>query len=292
MHLPPSPSMRFTVSLIWNAKIVAICDTTAVLAWDMINMFHGHFVSPYGVGKNTIPMALQEICDYAGRRNVRGRMVRRERHSPFRPKAAWLHSGVQEMSITIPHAGTHGRVVTHEAWINAVARLAAARLAPADAAKLATLKLAYGSGLSGTYGVTYYNRWDKPDGKAPFVELSAFHQVSLAQLATTTLHELAHVLAGHGAAHGPEWKAAAARLGQRHARATGHRGAWCNIEPDLRFAILALPAPSEGAPVATLWGRGDGTGPVRAPKPCGGGRGSPRGQELWCNAHAPLGVQL
>ena len=50
------------------------------------------------------------------------------------------------------------------------------------------------------------------------------------------LHEIAHALAGHGAAHGPRWRAIAARIGYTGSRLHGraiaeHRATWVGACP-------------------------------------------------------------
>ena len=165
---------------------------------------------------------------------------------------------------------------THEQFIHAVARAAIMRLPEAERAAFDHVKLAYGAGAPGLRGVTYYDRWGKPDAKAPFVEVCAFGQESHIQLAGTTIHELAHVLAGWGAAHGKEWKDACARLGLRAARAAGHRYMMAGFAPDIRDTIARLPVPDDGAPVAWLYGA-PGTATPK-PKPCGAGIGTKGGK--------------
>lgn len=158
---------------------------------------------------------------------------------------------------------------THEQFVHAVAKLACSRLSSADQCKCASIKLAYGAGAAGVRGVTYYDKWGKADSKAPFVEISAFNQSSLIQLAGTTIHELGHVLAGWDAGHGPEWKAACEKLGLRGIRATGTDYKFAMFTHDIRSAIAGLPKPDDGEPV-TLFGAGIlkiGTKKT-GPKPC------------------------
>ena len=147
---------------------------------------------------------------------------------------------------------------THETFIQAIAAAVIEHLpVSADRGKLLSIKLVYGSGPNGTRGVTFFQRWKRdPETVVPFVEVSAFGQESVCQLAGTTVHELAHVLAGWQAGHGPAWKAACETLGLRRARAAGHVYHWANFAPWLREAIARLEKPAEGMPIAPLAGMG------------------------------------
>lgn len=139
---------------------------------------------------------------------------------------------------------------THETYVAAVARIATGRLTSEDKAKLTGIKLVYGAGQKGLRGVTYYDRWQQGETKAPFVEVCAFGQEDHVQLAGTTIHELGHVLAGWGAGHGKDWKDACARLGLMNAQAAGHAYTMDCFEGDIRGKIEALPKPCDGTPVA------------------------------------------
>lgn len=163
---------------------------------------------------------------------------------------------------------------THEQFIQQVATIAASKLASDEKAKLDGIKLAYGAGQAGLRGVTFYDRWGKADTKAPFVEVCAFGQESLVQLAGTTIHELGHVLAGFAAGHGKPWKDACEHLGLRKVKAAGTRYSWSMFAPDIREAVAYLPKPDDGAPIAPLFGAGF------MPKPCGAGRGSRGGKSF------------
>lgn len=161
-------------------------------------------------------------------------------------------------------------MTTHETFIMGVAELAIARLPDASAFK--GMKLAYGMGADGAYGVTYFQRWKAGDEPTAFVEIGARHQHSWAQVATTVIHELAHVLAGWQAGHDKAWKEACATLGLRRAKAVGMH-LLSQLEPELRFAIAAMPKPSDGSPICPVVTRGGKT-----LKPCTGGYGTRGGK--------------
>lgn len=157
---------------------------------------------------------------------------------------------------------------THEMFVQRVAEIACSRLSSTEQAVCANIKLAYGAGPDGTRGVTYYDRWGKADTKAPFVAINALHQVSLVQLAGTTIHELGHVLAGWGAGHGPDWKAACEKLGLRRVKAAGTDYKWVMFDKDIREFIATLPTPDDGEPTS-LFGAGFKIGNRKTgPKPC------------------------
>jgi len=167
---------------------------------------------------------------------------------------------------------------THEMFISTVAVLATATLAADEKAKCDACKLVYGSGPNGTRGVTYFNKWSKGNETVPFVEVCAFGQESATQLAGTTIHELAHVLAGWDAGHGPLWKAACERLGLRRVKAAGTNYTNAMFRPDLREAIANVALPSEGAPVSALGGMAGLLGFLGTLKPCGAGVGTRGGK--------------
>jgi hypothetical protein len=186
---------------------------------------------------------------------------------------------------------------THEDFVHKVADIACSRLSSVEQCTCKNVKLAYGAGPNGVRGVTYYDKWGKADSKAPFVEISAFNQSSITQLAGTTIHELAHVLAGWSAGHGPEWKAACEKLGLRRSRAAGTSYIWSMFAPDIRDAIADIPKPDDGEPVTLDFGRKTG------PKPCtaaigtrgGKSRGVGSGSRLrlfTCACEPPLRVRV
>ncbi len=152
--------------------------------------------------------------------------------------------------------------MTHEAYVHAVARIAIARLTdPAERDLAQSAKIIYGVGEVGVRGVTYFIGWKacKPGqscnhdhgqtaAQRPLIEIGARHQEDWVQLAGTTIHEIAHVVAGLQAAHGPLWKAACERLGLRRVLAGGTNYVRAHFAPDIRHAIAALPIPDDGQP--------------------------------------------
>ncbi len=98
---------------------------------------------------------------------------------------------------------------THEAYIAGVRDLILERaeLTDEQRERLAHTKLMYGAGQAGVRGVCFFDAWENGIGKVAVVEIGAMTQESWLQLAGTTLHELAHVLAGNKAGHSAEWKA-------------------------------------------------------------------------------------
>lgn len=173
-------------------------------------------------------------------------------------------------------------MLTHESYINAVASLAIGRLSDQTAFK--GMKLAYGMGADGAYGVTYFKRWKAGDEPTAFVEIGARHQAGWQQVVTTTLHELGHVLAGWEAGHGNEWKEACKALGLRFPRAIG-KHPFSAIEPGLRSAIVALGIPDEGEPVCPIVNR---QGKPVTFKPCSGGKGTKGGKSFGAGSGSRL----
>lgn len=143
---------------------------------------------------------------------------------------------------------------THEDYIRDVAAYAVmhADLNPTEQEELAAIKLVYGSGPSGTRGVTFYGRWKSGETVRPFVEIAAFGQESIVQLTGTTLHELGHVLAGWKAGHEKAWHDACERLGLIGIKAAGTDYTWDNFAPWIRSYAQAIEAPDDGSPVRNL----------------------------------------
>lgn len=160
--------------------------------------------------------------------------------------------------------------LTHEAFIHAVQNLAMNQLPVGSPARdqVQAVKLVYGSGPNGTRGVTFFKRWSngKPEPQ-PFVEISAFGQENAVQVAGTTLHELAHVIAGWQAGHGPAWKEACETLGLRNAKASDTCYCRAMFTPRLREALAKLGEPTDGKPVPL-----EGMPQIKL-KPCHAGMG-------------------
>lgn len=164
---------------------------------------------------------------------------------------------------------------THEAYITSIVEFAAARLSEEERQLIDDAKIVYGAGKAGLRGVTYFNKWENgggPDQPHSFVEICAFGEVDAVQIAGTTLHELAHVIAGFDAGHGKGWKQACKRVGLRFCRAAGQAYRMASFDPDVRMHIASLDSPIDGKPVhsafAGLFG-GTGRAWSKKAKPCG-----------------------
>ncbi len=143
-------------------------------------------------------------------------------------------------------------MTTHLEYIKQVASLVTVKLPQAERIKL-DAQLTYSMGRPGLRGVTYYGAWQNGgDESIPFVEVCAAGEENDVQLAGTTVHELAHVLAGRGAGHSSQWKAACERLGLRRAKAAGNIYSMAQFDPALRHAIAALISPTDGKPVGMI----------------------------------------
>jgi hypothetical protein len=188
--------------------------------------------------------------------------------------------------------------MTREEYIHAVrnAALAIAILEPAEHAALAGLKMVYGSGYgTGARGVTYFNAWQTPEKRyvhgpecvhkagSELIEICAFAEESLVQLAGTTVHELGHALAGSGKGHSKDWITACKRLGLRGIKAAGTSYQSAMFVPALRERLATLPAPVDGKVIG--WNHGAGSVAViiaglagRRVRPCSQGIGSRGGR--------------
>jgi hypothetical protein len=165
---------------------------------------------------------------------------------------------------------------THEGFVHAVRALATSRLPEGDdRTRLDRAKLCYGLGAPGLRGVTVFGTWAN-GATDDFIEVCAAGEESPTQLAGTTIHELAHCLAGHKAGHGKEWKEACERLGLRRAKAAGHRYLMAGFDPKVREGIAAL-AVADGMPsfYRSLAG---GLTALIPPRPCSLGIGTRGGK--------------
>jgi hypothetical protein len=165
---------------------------------------------------------------------------------------------------------------THEAFVHAVRGVVVPRVTSAsERARLLGAKLVYGGGPVGVRGLCYFGAWQNGD-QHDFLEIAALGEESYVQLAGTTVHELAHCLAGRGAGHGKEWKAACAVLGLAVAEAGGQAYAPEHFDAVVWARIEALPHPSDGRP--SFGHVGGGVGAPRRPRPCPLGIGTRGGK--------------
>lgn len=191
-----------------------------------------------------------------------------------------------------PKARSHG-------WY--IEQVAAAVIRQPDITKaerkaMQAAKLAYGWGEAGTRGVTVKGWWQHADGKVgDLVGVNCGWQRSTIELVETIAHELGHVAAGVDAGHGPEWKAACARLGFPAARAVDTSGDgslnWAWFTPRLAKAVKRIPLPNDGGPLDPTKRKVDGKGKAEPtwssnspsavpdkPRACGAGWGTQGGQ--------------
>lgn len=179
---------------------------------------------------------------------------------------------------------------TREQYIQAVRDcvLTVAVLEPAEREALARYKVVYGTGHgSGARGVTYPAAWTHgpacgPDcGPEPLIEICAFAEESLVQLAGTTIHEMAHALAGVGKGHGKEWALCCKRLGLRGMKAAGTTYRSAMFVPRLREMLAAVPVPDDGCVIGwNVTGPGSLAFPavIGRVRPCSAGIGSRGGR--------------
>lgn len=160
--------------------------------------------------------------------------------------------------------------MTHEEYVRAIRQAALNRLTDDGArARLSQAKLTYGAGERGTRGVTYFSAWKNGEPHHhDFIEICAMGESSPIQLAGTTIHELAHSLAGSSAGHGRDWKAAAALLGLIHCEAAGQSYAREHFAPEILAVIDSLPHPTDGTPVFSDGAMFGGLPTVAKFKPC------------------------
>jgi hypothetical protein len=199
---------------------------------------------------------------------------------------------------------------THEEYLHqtreaVVARaLELATIGADEALKIEHTKLVYGVGDGSYRGVCHYEAWQNGIGKVDVVEIAAAAEESWIQLAGTTIHELAHVLAPRGAGHGKDWKSACERLGLRRALAAGNIYKLAQIDPKIRERVYELAnLLGDGRPEFTTFGWGL-AGLLRiSVRPCsagvgarGGksrGKGSGSRMRLWeCKCEKPVKVRV
>ena len=148
-------------------------------------------------------------------------------------------------------------MMTREQYIHAVrdAVLSIAVLESDEREMLAGLKMVYGTGYgTGARGITYYNAWQggcaapkcNHTSHDALIEICAFAEESLVQLAGTTVHEMGHALAGKGKGHSKDWLTACKRLGLRQIKAAGTVYQSAMFVPALREKLARLPAPTDG----------------------------------------------
>ena len=166
-------------------------------------------------------------------------------------------------------------MMTREKFVHNVRRIVTVTLCDdATREKLSHVKLLYGTGAGmGARGVTFFGAWSNGNGATDVVEICAVAEESPTQLAGTTIHELAHVVAGHKAGHGKEWKEACAALGLRRAKAAGHRYTLASFDPRIRAALAELFTLADGSPSFGMSGAGIAL-PKGKPRPCGAGIGT------------------
>lgn len=198
-------------------------------------------------------------------------------------------------------------MLTREQYIQRVreAALAVAVLEQPEREMLAGLKMVYGTGYgTGARGVTYFSAWQKaatPCGAgcthgaeghgAPtadaMIEICAFAEESLVQLAGTTIHEMGHALAGSGTGHNKAWLTACKRLGLRGIKAAGTVYHSAMFVPRLRELLAAIPAPTDGRVIGWNAGASGAMGATGAlagilgltkTRPCAAGVGSRGGR--------------
>jgi len=170
------------------------------------------------------------------------------------------------------------KTITHEAYIAAIWAIIRKRpaLTKEDRAAMDKTRLSYGvNPTGGTRGVTWKDGWNHNVGGKPkigmMICLHADGQESLCQLAGTTLHEAAHVIAGLDCGHDGVWKSACARVGLP-AAVNGTAYSWDKFDPAVAKAIQRLKAPNDGWPVLDEETKqAFAAGKV---KPCGAGHGT------------------
>lgn len=113
---------------------------------------------------------------------------------------------------------------------------------------LTQTKMVYGLGMPRTRGRTVYKAWKRGDAIHHACEVCAGCELGPTQLAGTTIHELAHVIAP-ASGHGKLWKEATNLLGLRGAKAGGTDYTEQTFAADVWQAIAALPKMTDGESV-------------------------------------------
>jgi hypothetical protein len=136
---------------------------------------------------------------------------------------------------------------SHESFLHHVRALAVARV-PEEGTRtrLLATKLVYGIGR-GYRGICRPLAWHDGDAH-DLVEIAASGEESVVQLAGTTVHETAHVLAGSSAGHGATWKRACRVLGLTRALAEGQLYTASDFDAPLWALISSLSPPNDGVP--------------------------------------------
>lgn len=161
-----------------------------------------------------------------------------------------INEAIPRTDSTETPAAAPAAPMTHEAYIEAIRGVVVARVNADERKLLVGAKLVYGAGQSMVRGVTYHEAWQNGGaGREAMIEVSAAGEENPVQIAGTTLHELAHVLAGVGHGHDAQWKAAAARLGLLRATAAGQAYRPEDFDVEVWRVLTALPVPGDGRPV-------------------------------------------
>jgi len=205
--------------------------------------------------------------------------------------------------MTTTHANTH-ELYLHATRDAIVAHaLATGAITQEQADRAMHAKLLYGVGNGSYRGICHYDAWENGVGRVDVVEVAATAQESWVQLAGTTLHELAHVVAGFGSGHGKIWKETAVKLGFTiRPEAAGQVYRLAMFAPRLRHAIYTLTGDiGDGHPSFARYGAGFTL--TVTPRPCsvgvgtrGGksrGKGSGSRLRLWvCECDTPVKVRV
>lgn len=134
--------------------------------------------------------------------------------------------------------------------------------------RLLAAKLVYGIGDGSYRGICYFGAWKNGHPSVELVEVAASGEESPVQLAGTTIHELAHVLAGSKAGHGREWVKACEFLGLRKVKAAGTRYTLAHFSPAIRELIEKMSTLTDGTPIFGANARGFVGLPPMKLRPC------------------------